>query len=36
MRTRQMKEDIEEKLEELKEHIHQQISVNNKHFEENM
>ena len=34
MRTRQMAKDIDEKIEELKEHINQQLSVNNKHFEE--
>ena len=34
MRTRQMAKDIDEKIEELKEHIHQQLSFNNKHFEE--
>ena len=34
MRTRQMTKDMDEKIEELKEHINQQLSVNNKHFEE--
>ena len=34
MRTRQLTKDIDEKIEEQKEHIHQQLSVNNKHFEE--
>ena len=29
-----MARDIEEKIEELKEHIHQKLSVNKKHFEE--
>ena len=29
-----MEKDIDEKIEELKEHIHQQLSANNKHFEE--
>ena len=29
-----MVKDIDEKIEELKEHINQQFSVNNKHFEE--
>ena len=29
-----MAKNIDEKIEELKEHIHQQLSVNNKHFEE--
>ena len=35
MRTRQMAKDIDGKIEELKEHQHhQQLSANNKHFEE--
>lgn len=29
-----MAKDIKEKIEELEEQIHQQLSVNNKHFEE--
>ena len=33
MRTRQMAKDIDEKIEELKEHIHEQFSANNKYFE---
>ena len=34
MRTRQMAKDIDEKFEELKDYINQQLSANNKHFEE--
>ena len=34
MRMKQMVKDIDEKIEELKEHMHQQLIVNNKHFEE--
>ena len=34
MRTRQMAKDIDKKIEELKEHINQQLSINNKHFKE--
>ena len=34
MKIRQMAKDIDEKIEELKEHIRQQLSVNNKNFEQ--
>ena len=34
MRTRQMAKYIEEQIEELKEHIHQQFTANSKHFGE--
>ena len=34
MKMRQMAEDIDEKIKELKSHIQQQLSVNNKNFEQ--
>ena len=34
MRTRQMAKYIEEQIEELKEHIHQQFTASSKHFGE--
>lgn len=34
MRTRQIAKYIEEQIEELKEHIHQQFTASSKHFGE--